>query len=109
MEKFTRIISIDGNYAYNTIGETFYVTDDLLPMSTPCVISYNPEWTSSINRIAIDDEGEELYYTVNVRHVKRVFNTTEELVQYRRDQWTVVAVDINSLFSNSNISELVAF
>jgi len=109
MEKFTRIISIDGNYAYNTIGETFYVTDDLLPMSTPCVISYNPEWTSSINRIAIDDEGEELYYTVNVRHAERAFYSTEEWAQYRRDQWTVVTIDLNKVEGNINFSELVAF
>jgi hypothetical protein len=109
MEKFTRIISIDGNYAYNTIGETFYVTNDLLPMSTPCVISYNPEWTSSINRIAIDNEGEELYYTVNVRHVTRVFGSTEEWAQYEREQWTVVAVNINTIQWNNTFSELVDF
>jgi hypothetical protein len=111
MEKFTRIISIDGNYAYNTIGETFYVTNDLLPMSTPCVITYNPEWTSSINRIAIDDEGEELYYTVNVRHAERVFGSTEELAQYRKQKWDEahVIVPMESLVSNINFSELVAF
>ena len=113
MEKFTRIISIDGNYAYNTIGETFYVTNDLLPMQLPCVISYNPEWTSSINRIAIDDEGEELYYTVNVRHVDAVFGSTEELAKYRKQKWeeeyTLLIVPIDKLFGKTDFSELVAF
>jgi len=111
MEKFTRIISIDGNYAYNTIGETFYVTNDLLPMQLPCVVTYNPEWTSSINRIMVDTDGEELYYTVNVRHVDRVFGSTEELAQYRKQKWEEehIIVPMESLVSNINFSELVAF
>jgi hypothetical protein len=113
MEKFTRIISIDGNYAYNTIGETFYVTNDLLPMQLPCVISYNPEWTSSINRIMVDSEGEELYYTVNVRHAERAFGSTEQLAQYRKQKWnedfTLQIVPIERLFGKTDFSELVAF
>ena len=48
MEKFARIISIEGNYAYNVYGETFFITNDLLPITIPCVIVYNPEWISSM-------------------------------------------------------------
>jgi hypothetical protein len=87
MEKFTRIISIDGNYAYNTIGETFYVTNDLLPMSTPCVISYNPEWTSSINRIAIDDEGEEL---IQIEWIRNELSDEQSDGGYYESQFTKV-------------------
>lgn len=110
MEKFARLISIEGNYAHNVYGETFYVTNDLLPMSTPCVITYNPEWTSTIRRSEImEDSGEELFYDTIVRHVERAFSSTEELAQYRRDKWTVVTIDLNKMESNINFNELVAF
>jgi len=112
MEKFTRIISIEGNYAYSTIGETFFVTNDLLPMQLPCIISYNPEWTSSINRIAIDTDGEELYYTVNVRHAERAFNSTEELAQYRKQKWdeehTLQIAPIERALGNTDFNKLIA-
>jgi hypothetical protein len=113
MEKFARIISIEGNYAYNVYGETFFITNDLLPITIPCVIVYNPEWISSINRIEIDAEGEELYYTVNVRHAERTFSSTEELAQYRRAKWIeeneIQIVTMERLFGNTDLSELVAF
>jgi hypothetical protein len=113
MEKFARLISIEGNYAHNVYGETFFITNDLFPITIPCVIAYNPEWTSSINRIEVDAEGEELYYTVNVRHAERAFNSTEELAQYRRAKWieenTVEIVTMKRLFGNTDFSELVAF
>ena len=112
MEKFTRIISIEGNYAYNTIGETFFVTNDLLPMQLPCIISYNPEWTSSINRIAIDTDGKELYYTVNVRHAERAFNSTEELAQYRKQKWneehTLQIAPIERALDITDFNKLIA-
>ena len=113
MEKFARLISIEGNYAYNVYGETFFITNDLFPIPIPCVIAYNPEWTSSINRIEVDAEGEELYYTVNVRHAERAFSSTEELAQYRRAKWieeyTVQIAPIERLFSDTDFSELMAF
>jgi hypothetical protein len=113
MEKFTRIISIQGNYAYNTIGETFYVTNDLLPMSIPCVITYNPEWTSSIRRSEImEDDGEEWFYTLVVRHVERAFSSMEELHQYRKTKWEeieIVIAEHKRILSKLDFSELVAF
>jgi len=112
MEKFARLISIEGNYAYNVYGETFYITNDLFPITIPCVISYNPEWTSSINRIEVDDEGEELFYTVNVRHAERAFSSTEQLAQYRKQKWEeeyeLQIVPIEKVLGNTNFDELIA-
>jgi hypothetical protein len=111
MERFTKIISIDGNYAYNTIGETFYVTNDLLPLAPQCIISYNPEWTSSINRIMVDAEGEELYYTVNVRHVAKVFTSMIELERYRAEQWNNKMIAVENCIRQSHsrdFNELIA-
>jgi hypothetical protein len=113
MEKFTRIISIEGNYAYSTIGETFFVTNDLLPIPIPCVIAYNPEWTSSITRSEImEDSGEELFYTSIVRHVDKVFNSTEELAQYRKAKWdeehTLQIAPIERALGNTDFNKLIA-
>jgi len=112
MEKFARLISIEGNYAYSTIGETFFVTNDLFPITIPCIISYNPEGKSSINRITIDEEGEELYCTVNVRHVERVFYSTEQLAQYRKQKWEeeheLQIAPIEKVLGNTNFDELIA-
>jgi hypothetical protein len=111
MEKFARLISIEGNYAYNAYGETFFITNDLLPITIPCVIVYNPEWTSSINRIEVDTEGEELYCTVNVRHAERAFSSTEELAQYRRAKWEekeLVIAEYKRILSKLDFSELVS-
>ncbi len=113
MEKFKRIISIEGNYAYNTIGETFFVTNDLLPIPIPCIISYNPEWTSSITRSEImEDSGEELFYTSIVRHVDKVFSSTEQLAQYRKQKWEeeyeLQIVPIERALGNINFNELIA-
>ena len=111
MEKFARLISIEGNYGYNVYGETFFITKDLFPITTPCVIAYNPEWTSSINRIEIDTEGEELYYTINVRHAERVFSSTEELAQYRKAKWEereLVIAEHKRILSKLDFSELIS-
>lgn len=113
MEKFTKINWVDGNYAYNTIGETFYVTNDLLPLPDQCVISYNPEWTSSITRSDImEDSGEELFYTSIVRHVDKVFSSTEQLAQYRKQKWEeeyeLQIVPIEKVLGNTNFDELIA-
>jgi len=112
MERFTKIISIEGNYAYNTIGETFYVTNDLLPLAPQCIISYNPEWTSIITRSEImEDDGEELFYDSIVRHVAKVFTSMIELERYKAEQWNnkMVAVDYHAkVLSNVSVSELVS-
>ena len=111
MEKFTKINWVDGNYAYNTIGETFYVTNDLLPLPDQCIISYNPEWTSSINRIMVDEDGEELYYTVNVRHVAKAFYSMIELERYRAEQWNKKMVAVENCIRQSHsrdFNELIA-
>ena len=113
MEKFTKINWVDGNYAYNTIGETFYVTNDLLPLPDQCIISYNPEWTSTITRSEVmEDSGEELFYDSIVRHVDKVFASTEELAEYRRVKWirdnTLEIALIEIVLGETDFSELVA-
>lgn len=113
MEKFARIISIEENYAHNVYGETFYISNDLLPMSTPCVITYNPKLTSTIRRSEImEEDGEELFYDTIVRHAERAFYSTEQLAEYRKAKWieenTLQIVPIERLFGNTDFSELIA-
>lgn len=101
MERFTRIISIEGNYAKNTIGETFYITEDLFPFSIPSVISYDPKLKSSIIRSEImEDDGEEVFYTIIVTHAQNAFNSTEQVEEYRRRKW-------NEQFVMTNYSAIV--
>lgn len=114
MEKFARLISIEGNYAHNVYGDTFFITNDLFPIAIPCVIVYNSELTSTIRRSEImEDDGEELFYDTIVRHVERTFSSTEELAQYRRAKWIeeneIQMVPMKRLFGNTDFSELVAF
>ena len=112
MEKFTKIKWVDGNYAYNTLGETFYVTNDLLPLPDQCIISYNPEWTSTITRSEImEEDGEELFYDSIVRHVDKVFASTEELAQYRKQEWDKHLISVEHCIRqlhNRDFSELVS-
>jgi hypothetical protein len=106
MEKFTRIISLDGNYGYNSRGETFFITNDLLPTKLPCVIAYNPEWTSSLGRIEIDDKGREIYYNIQLRHADKVFQTSEQIMQYRYNTEMVIA-DHRQVLPNNTIADLI--
>jgi hypothetical protein len=112
MEKFAKIISIEGNYAYNTIGETFYVTNDLLPLPNPCIISYNPKWSSSITRSEImEDSGEELFYTTILKHVDKVFRSMIELERYKAEQWSKNIIDVENCIGqshNRDFNELIA-
>lgn len=112
MERFTKIISIEGNYAYNTIGETFYVTNDLLPLAPQCIISYNPEWKSIITRSEImEDDGEELFYDSIVKHVAKVFTSMIELERYRAEQWNNKMIAVENCIRQSHsrdFNELIA-
>lgn len=87
MERFTKIISIEGNYATNTIGETFYVKNDLLPIDASCIISYNTNKTSTIIRSEdLFDDGEQWFYKTIVRHANRTFSSLQELNDYKANE-----------------------
>lgn len=85
MERFTKIISIEGNYATNVYGETFFIKNDLLPIDASCIISYNPNRTSTIIRSLFDDD-EELFYKTIVRHANRTFSSLQELNDYKANE-----------------------
>ena len=84
MERFTKIISIEDNYATNVYGETFFIKEDLLPINVPCIISYNTNRTSTIIRSEdLFDDNDEWFYKTIVRHANRIFSSLQELNEYK--------------------------
>jgi hypothetical protein len=87
MERFTKIISIEDNCAYNAFGETFFIKKDLLPLNVPCIISYDTNRTSTIIRSEdLFDNGDEWFYHTIVRHANRTFSSLQELNEYKANE-----------------------
>ena len=87
MERFTNIISIEGNYATNAFGDIFFVNNELLPITVPCIISYNPSRTSTITRSEdLFENGDEWFYDTLVTHANRTFCSLRELNEYKANK-----------------------